>query len=130
MIETTLAGPSRFSLSFTPEAPAIRVARETVRAALAAWDLADLADDAELVTSELVTNALRYAADATVVLTHEPGRVLLEVVDDNPEPPHAEAAGPVDEHGRGLLIVAALAADWGWRPDGTGKSVWALLTSG
>ncbi|WP_019631144.1 ATP-binding protein [Actinomadura atramentaria] len=122
----TAAG--RFTLTFTPAAPAIRVARETVGSALRAWGLDGLAGDAELVASELVTNALRHARSATVVLTRGVGTVTLEVIDDDPHPPREAPPDPCATHGRGLIIVGALTAGWGWRPtDDGGKCVWATF---
>ncbi|POM22725.1 hypothetical protein BTM25_49290 [Actinomadura rubteroloni] len=120
--------PDRFALTFTSATPGARVARETVGSALRAWGLPDLADDAELVASELVTNALRHAGTATVAVTRRPGAVTLEVTDDDPDPPRAADPDPLGTSGRGLIIVAALAAGWGWRPvEPVGKCVWATF---
>ena len=84
-----------------------------------------MTDDAVLVTSELVTNAVVHAASSTRLrATLHAGRLRLEVYDDSVEPPrprdNSETAG-----GYGLQFVASLADDWGWSPTPTGKLVWA-----
>ncbi|MFC0042177.1 ATP-binding protein [Actinomadura rayongensis] len=122
------APPDGFALTFTSATPGARVARETVGAALRAWGLDGLADDAELVASELVTNALRHAGTATVAVTRRPDTVVLEVTDDDPAPPCTADPDPLGTSGRGLIIVAALAAGWGWRPvEPSGKCIWATF---
>ncbi|MFI9061395.1 ATP-binding protein [Streptomyces sp. NPDC053429] len=93
----------------------------------------DTADAAELVVSELVTNALRHSGaprgrDIGVRLARREGRVRVEVSDAGAVvdlAPQTATAG--DERGRGLAIVAALAERWGCRPrpHGIGKAVWA-----
>ncbi|NJQ02568.1 ATP-binding protein [Streptomyces zingiberis] len=109
-------------------------ARAALRAQLSAWGVAgDAADNAELLISELMTNAVRHAQAppgreiaARFALTE--GRLLLEVSDAGERLPVPTQAPPDAENGRGLALVAALAHDWGVRPrDGVGKCVWALL---
>lgn len=102
-------------------------------ATLAILSLPDLADIAELIASELVTNALRYGqGDLQLLLDLVQGAVTLTVADQTPFAPlHAVHASPDAEHGRGLALVEALAARWGSRPvDGTpahGTAVWAEI---
>ncbi|MCL2583267.1 MAG: ATP-binding protein [Streptosporangiales bacterium] len=113
---------------------AVALARLHTRVVLAAWDLEELAEAATQVVSELMTNAIeahqRERLDAPVRLTLLAGlRTILIVVRDSAAgTPRPEDAGETGEHGRGLIIVDALAARWDCRvrPDG-GKTIRALL---
>ncbi|MCP9956715.1 ATP-binding protein [Streptomyces sudanensis] len=84
---------------------------------------------AELLTSELVTNALVHTAHGAVVTATLDGGVLrVEVRDFAPEPPAPRVPAPDGgTHGRGLLLVQALADEWGVRAQGVGKTVWFEL---
>lgn len=117
-----------YSLALHPADAAVRVARKLLKAALAEWDASHLADDAALVASELVTNAVRCAR-SVVMTVHagDAGRITLEVWDDSPEPPVPRGDDPTGGCGRGLVIVEALADVWGWEPADGGKCVWAVL---
>jgi anti-sigma regulatory factor (Ser/Thr protein kinase) len=120
---------------------AVGSARGHVGHVLREWDLGALRDVAELVTSELLTNALRatWAVDWPVVsppvrlwLRADDQRLVIFVWDACPDPPARREAGPDAESGRGLAIVDALCADWNaYRPPGPGggKVVWALITT-
>ncbi len=111
-------------------------ARLHVRQLLWEWRLPDLADAAELVTSELVTNAVRVSrAEAGGVpvrlwLLADAASALVLVGDASPQPPERVSGGEDDEGGRGLLLVETLSARWNWfvpsEPAG-GKVVWALI---
>jgi anti-sigma regulatory factor (Ser/Thr protein kinase) len=111
-------------------------ARSSARRILAYWGLSDIADDAVMLVSELVGNALAHAcpdgADAitlTLTLTNC-GKVLrIEVCDPDPSPPQPRVPGAGDESGFGLVIVASLASAWGARQAGQGKVVWAELST-
>jgi hypothetical protein len=86
-------------------------------------------DAAVLLTSELVTNAVRAAAGGTVTLAIRcaRGRLRVEVHDRSPAPP-VPAAAPADaEAGRGLVLVDALSADWGFYRTPAGKVVYFAL---
>ncbi|SEF05374.1 SpoIIE family protein phosphatase [Streptomyces sp. Ag109_O5-10] len=122
-----------------PAPTAVAPARAAVARQLTAWDLEDLAFAAELVVSELVTNAIRYGSPPVrlrLILPRTPGRpgdgparaVLCEVSDAGGTVPHLRRARTFDEGGRGLLLVAQLAARWGTRHARHGKTVWAELT--
>jgi anti-sigma regulatory factor (Ser/Thr protein kinase) len=92
----------------------------------------DATDDALLIVSELVTNAVRHGeGDIVLGLDLRPDRVRIEVRDDGAGLPVVPSEHPPTDRpaGRGLLIVAATAADWGIeRTDGdSGKTVWAEL---
>jgi len=106
-------------------------ARRLFTAALDDLGRAELADDAALAVSELVTNALVHAGTPMeVVVCQRNTGVLVEVVDDSPRFPfrrhHAELAGT----GRGLRLVEQLTTAWGTRERPPGKSVWILLGPG
>ncbi|MET8167555.1 SpoIIE family protein phosphatase [Streptomyces sp. NPDC005329] len=104
-------------------------ARAAVREQLHDWGLTKLADAAELMVSELVTNAVRHSRRSPVALRLVRGDTLLcEVEDDDHELPTLLNAGPGDEAGRGLRVVSALAREWGASRTAAGKSVWFELT--
>ncbi|WSE05346.1 ATP-binding protein [Streptomyces sp. NBC_01445] len=116
-----------------PEEPgAVRSARAAVRGQLGVWDLDSLGDVTELLVSELVTNALRHASGpigVRLLRSAEPADTLrVEVSDRLPDPPLERVAGPDEESGRGLQLVAGSARRWGTRPGDTGKTVWFELS--
>jgi serine phosphatase RsbU (regulator of sigma subunit)/anti-sigma regulatory factor (Ser/Thr protein kinase) len=89
-----------------------------------------LVQDAALATSELVTNALLHGrAPVDLRMRIEGADVLIEVRDEATYQPRKLRPGDEDEHGRGLQIVAALAARWGTRPTEHGKAVWCVLSA-
>ncbi|MEV6294533.1 ATP-binding protein [Streptomyces sp. NPDC051896] len=116
---------------------AVGTARRVVRDLLTAWGVPDgTRDDAVLVTSELVTNALVHTAGERIACrlhgTADRIRIEVEDQDGGSTLPTALRAGPDDQHGRGLLLVDALSHDWGVTPL-TGRPaqvVWAELRSG
>ncbi|MFJ2900853.1 SpoIIE family protein phosphatase [Streptomyces sp. NPDC087212] len=107
-----------------PDPAEVRHARAIVRRQLADWGLTPLADHAELMVSELVTNAVRHAHRRPVALRLVRGDTLLcEVDDDDHEVPYLRRAGAGDEFGRGLRVVSALAREWGTSRTKAGKTV-------
>lgn len=117
----------------------VREARRFTRTTLQHWDLSALLDSIELVASELVTNALRYAvpvgtpgAPVRLSLVRWTSRVVCAVRDPSAVAPVAKDPDFVAETGRGLHLVDSFSENWGWHPlAGTGKVVWALfLTPG
>ena len=89
---------------------------------------AEVIDDAELVVSELVTNAVKaHASGVTLSLDVHRSRVRIAVQDDGVGTPVAARPSEYDDHGRGLLIVASVSSDWGVQPLARGKQVWADL---
>ncbi|MEV7584803.1 SpoIIE family protein phosphatase [Streptomyces erythrochromogenes] len=94
---------------------------------LAAWGLDELAFAAELMLSELVTNAVRYGSEPIQVrLIHDHDRALIcEVADGSNTAPHLRRAASTDEGGRGLFLVAQLSQAWGARYTTRGKVIWA-----
>jgi anti-sigma regulatory factor (Ser/Thr protein kinase) len=104
-------------------------ARRITRDTLASWQLAHLADSATLVVSELVANALQHAhADPPELRLESGGSWLrVEVHDGDRHPPQLRAAVGLEETGRGLILVEAIASRWGVRETEEGKAVWAEL---
>ncbi|WP_432141338.1 ATP-binding protein [Streptomyces sp. bgisy084] len=110
----------------------VALARAELRKLLDSWDLAGVSDDALLVLSELLTNAVRHARvsrgrEIETRFSREPHGVRIEVHDaaqDWPQPRMPDDCG-----GRGLTVVAELAACWGTeaRDGGIGKAVWAVV---
>ncbi|THA82283.1 SpoIIE family protein phosphatase [Streptomyces sp. A0592] len=94
---------------------------------LAEWGLDELAFAAELMLSELVTNAVRYGSEPIQVrLIHDHHRALIcEVSDGSNTAPHLRRAATTDEGGRGLFLVAQLSQAWGARYTAHGKVIWA-----
>lgn len=102
-------------------------ARVALTDVLLAWGLELLLDDAVIVVSELVANAIVHT-HAPVLLrisVRDDGVLHLDVSDTSPQPPERRIAGPQDLSGRGLELVDLLADRWGWRSRGSGKDVWA-----
>ncbi|MEO3830089.1 SpoIIE family protein phosphatase [Actinomadura sp. B10D3] len=107
-----------------PEPGTVRWVRAQVAARLAGWGLESLTDTAQLLVSELVTNALVHGA-GSLGLRMVRGRTLLcEVRDDGADLPHLRHADATDESGRGLQLVSHLAARWGTHRVEGGKIVW------
>lgn len=117
-------------IALTATAP--RQARRLLDTALAEWGLGHLADAADLITSELVTNAVMHGTEPALFNLYtdrEPGAGLLfiEIEDAGAHMPEMRDADDDATSGRGLLLVDVLAEDWGTEPLGSGKRVWASL---
>lgn len=110
----------------------VRSARRFVRKTLGEWDLLPLLDDALLVVSELAANAITHAgSEYRIRLTATPRSVRIEVRDCGEGTPEPQPQSMTSESGRGLLMVAAIAASWGIeRSDDRRKLVWAELALG
>jgi anti-sigma regulatory factor (Ser/Thr protein kinase) len=120
-------------LALPAAAAAVRLARRATRDALAAWQLRHLEETAVLLVSELVTNAVRHARDTgaiTLELHEESNQLRVEVQDTDPHWPAPRTPADRDESGFGLVLVDALADQWGVRPTPAGKAVWAELEAG
>ncbi|MFF3767790.1 SpoIIE family protein phosphatase [Streptomyces sp. NPDC001922] len=102
-------------------------ARRLARRALARWDLEELTDSVELLVSEVVTNAVRYAGRPITLRLLRTDVLRCEVGDDVPQLPRLRQARPSDEGGRGLYLVNKLARRWGATRLSTGKVVWFEL---
>jgi anti-sigma regulatory factor (Ser/Thr protein kinase) len=134
---------------------AVPCARLHTRQVLWEWNLSGLDEAAELVVSELVTNAVQASVEAArpalaegepagvpgvwLWLTSDGREVVVKVGDGSPRPPVAAAPDRDEEGGRGLLLVETLSRAWGYyfpadEPDAEGpekaarKIVWALFT--
>lgn len=112
----------------------VAAARRDIRHCLAGWDLAQLADAAELVVSELFGNAVLHArepGDAPIETRYRrvPGGVLIEVFDSSPTVPVRRSVALGAESGRGLALVAAVTdGQWGVRGGYRGgKCVWGVV---
>ncbi|MDR6975038.1 PAS domain S-box-containing protein [Streptomyces sp. 3330] len=90
-----------------------------------AWGLGDLAMTSELIVSELVTNAVRYATPPIRLRLLLDARLTCEVSDASSTAPRLRHARITDEGGRGLFLVAQLAHRWGARYTADGKIIWA-----
>ncbi|WP_406416144.1 SpoIIE family protein phosphatase [Streptomyces sp. NBC_00873] len=109
-----------------PADPAfVAEARSQATTQLHAWGLDDLAYVTELVVSELVTNAIRYATAPIQLRLIKERTLICEVSDASSTAPHLRRARIFDEGGRGLMLVAQLTERWGMRHTGTGKTIWA-----
>lgn len=84
--------------------------------------------DAEVIVSELLTNAVNASCGgAELRLSARDDMVRIEVHDDAEGVPQQRRPDDNEEHGRGLMIVSALAHDWGFERSGRGKRVWAEI---
>ncbi|MFG2353322.1 ATP-binding protein [Streptomyces sp. NPDC048521] len=107
---------------------AVPQARRELRELLRHWGKPGRSEIAELLTSELVTNALVHTDDdAVLTAVVEPDGLRVEVRDFVPRRPEPRGPETDDTHGRGLMLVQSLADAWGVRPHGVGKSVWFEL---
>jgi serine phosphatase RsbU (regulator of sigma subunit) len=109
------------------ELTSARRARMLVRRRLRRWGLSELIPTAELLASELVTNAVRYAQGSIALRLVREGGLVVEVLDDSAALPRLRHAGDEDERGRGLQVVSQLAEHWGTRRTPSGKVVWCEL---
>ena len=108
---------------------AVSEVRRALRELLRQWGGPERSEIAELLTSELVTNALMHTdRDAVFTATVEPDGLHVEVRDFAARRPVVRLPAPDEStHGRGLLLVQSLADAWGVRPHGIGKAVWFEL---
>jgi serine phosphatase RsbU (regulator of sigma subunit)/anti-sigma regulatory factor (Ser/Thr protein kinase) len=110
-----------------PEDSAPGQARRLARRALARWGMEDMSDSVELLVSEVVTNAVRYASRPVTLRLLRTDVLRCEVGDDVPQLPRLRQARATDEGGRGLYLVNRLARRWGATRLSTGKVVWFEL---
>ncbi|MET8182754.1 SpoIIE family protein phosphatase [Streptomyces sp. NPDC005336] len=110
-----------------PKAQTAGQARRLARRALARWDLDELTDAVELLVSEVVTNAVRYAERPITLRLLRTDVLRCEVGDDVPQLPRLRQARPSDEGGRGLYLVNRMAQRWGATRLSAGKVVWFEL---
>ncbi|GAA2815642.1 ATP-binding protein [Streptomyces showdoensis] len=138
-----VSGPASWRIELPHTTAAVPIARALVRTALADIEGGDVGaadrDTAELLTAELVANAVEHTAgdgpiELVVELLPAPGGCQIEVHDGRPAAPGELACpepgtlvDPWQEHGRGLLLIRALSSDCGHRPTAHGKAVWFTL---
>ena len=118
---------------------AAKAAREFSAGILRGWGVAVLADDAAVIVSELVSNAIRHGVcgpDGSgsaydrieLILWRRPGQIICAVTDPGTGTPALASPDPLAEQGRGLHVVEALSATWGWtRLGNRRKAVWAAI---
>ncbi|MDN3296040.1 SpoIIE family protein phosphatase [Streptomyces ficellus] len=113
-----------WDLADDPEA--VGRARALATGQVGAWGLnGDLAFTTELVVSELVTNAIRYASGPIQLRLIRDRTLICEVSDTGHTSPHLRRASSEDEGGRGLFLIAQMTQQWGTRYTPTGKTIWA-----
>ena len=102
----------------------MKTARDFVRTTLVSWGVRP--EGCVLLTSELVTNAVRHSrVEVVVTVWRSDARVRIEVRDESPESPTLGTPGEDATRGRGLTLVDRVADAWGYvRHDGQGKTVW------
>ncbi|CAG7652253.1 SpoIIE family protein phosphatase [Streptomyces bryophytorum] len=103
---------------------AVGTVRNGANDQLAAWGLDELSFTTELILSELVTNAIRYATGPIDVRLLLDRSLICEVADTSSTSPHLRYAATTDEGGRGLFLVAQLGERWGTRYTKAGKIIW------
>lgn len=137
MSETVVALDQRIIQFVLPSIPeSVQIARFHVRAALGFHHLGEYAEDTVMITSELVTNAIRHVAEdpeetigVTVAHLWDPAAVAVLVSDSSPDGPIVREAAGASERGRGLQVVEALSVHWGWHQQPGGKVIFALVAT-
>ena len=110
-------------LPANPKSP--REARKFVSRTLHQWDLEEVVDVAELLTSEVVTNALLHAGSPVrLVIALDDRTLRIEAHDENSTTPVIRPMNSQASSGRGLALIDALAEEWGTRLEPDGKVVW------
>ena len=118
-------------LHVPPVSTGIGEARRFTRDQLKEWGLDSIADNAVLMISELVTNAILHGGEeALLTLLVDDLKIRAEVRDSSPSMPVVRKYSETATTGRGMVIVAALASDWGTYAVDGGKVVWFELTTG
>ncbi|AWZ08128.1 MULTISPECIES: SpoIIE family protein phosphatase [unclassified Streptomyces] len=110
-----------------PDPSDVSRVRRAGAAQLAEWGLEDISFTAELILSELITNAIRYGTAPVRVRLLRDRTLICEVADGSSTSPHLRYAATTDEGGRGLFLVAQYAERWGTRYTERGKVIWAEL---
>jgi anti-sigma regulatory factor (Ser/Thr protein kinase) len=132
------AGGELFSINYGVSPGTPRMARSMVRYILSEWQVgSDAILTAELLASELVTNAVRFGfpcppryrvPQVTLAIRYAVGLVVLEVTDENEKPPEPSPPDPDSEQGRGLTLVTELSREWSWYyPRPGAKTVYCVI---
>lgn len=121
----------RVSVDLPSTAGSAARARRVVTENCFAWQVGDFAEDACIIASELVENAVLHGRSRARLDVELRGGILtIAVRDDNPARPERRTVGLAPTGGRGVFMVDAVAQTWGFAPTWTGgKVVWALLTT-
>ncbi|WP_280721240.1 SpoIIE family protein phosphatase [Kitasatospora sp. MAA4] len=128
MAQARAIGSDRLAtLSLTKDRALVGHARRFTRATLRGWGLAALIDQTELLTSELITNAMVHAGAPTQLRLFRNRALTVEVADVDSHAPKMRRALEDDEGGRGMHLVNTLAHRWGSRGTRHGKVVWFEL---
>ncbi len=126
---THALGPDRVASWHLPSDPAVvSEARVLATRCLEGWGLAELVFTAEVIVSELVTNAIRHASGPIQLRLIRQAALICEVADSSSTSPRLRHARTTDEGGRGLFLVAQLSRRWGTRYTPDGKIIWAELS--
>ena len=127
LLARTRVVPPEDTASWTLDADPVVVsrARQLVGAQLEQWGLEELVFSTELVVSELVTNAIRYAGGPVCVRLIRAGGLICEVSDPSSTQPRMRRALATEEGGRGLFLVAQVSNRWGSRYTRSGKTIWS-----
>ncbi len=113
------------SWTLPPELTSARRARDLIRRPLTRWNIAELIPVTELLVSEMITNAVRYAQGPIELRLVLEGGLVCEVLDNSAALPRLRYPGNEDERGRGLQVVSQMAQRWGARRTAAGKIVWS-----
>ncbi|MCX5071110.1 ATP-binding protein [Streptomyces sp. NBC_00513] len=126
-------GPSHSrSFPIAADIQAVPKTRRLVLAVVRGWNLrltGETLDELALLCSEIIANAVRHTTGPSTVTVRWTGtRLRVEVTDTAPEFPSPRGCTHHAESGRGLMLIAAIATDWGTTPTPTGKAVWFEMT--
>ncbi len=135
MPSTAIQADIMIALVLASDPEQVGITRCLVRAALGYRGLGHYATDAEIIASELVANAIQHASSVdstdkigvTLMRVWDGEAISIVVTDSSPIPPIRRETTTGSEQGRGLQIVEALSARWGWNYEPGGKSVYAIL---
>ncbi|WP_338684821.1 ATP-binding protein [Streptomyces acidiscabies] len=129
-VQAASVGSPAYSQSFPCEPATAEAGRKLVRQVLSVWRLDRIADRAELIVTELIANATRHTSCAEIRLVVRrlaPAQIRVGIVDRAPSrlPVVPGRAEDDDESGRGLFLVEAVAARWGYDLHGSRGCLWA-----
>lgn len=132
LVELGRQGRQAASVDLGPNVSDVGLARRFLVTHCERWGCEDVLEDAQLVVSELVTNALLHAGSRCELgIAFRNGWLRVEIRDRQSGGPEVQAADSENEHGRGLVLVSAMTNAWGMEPlEPVGKVVWAELRSG
>ncbi|RPK44122.1 MULTISPECIES: ATP-binding protein [Streptomyces] len=120
------------SFPIAAENQAVPKARHLVLAVVRGWDLqltGETLEELALLCSEIIANAVRHTTGPSTLTVRWTGsRLRVEVTDTTPGLPAPRNCSLNAESGRGLMLIAAIATDWGTTPTPTGKAVWFEMT--